>query len=46
MKRMMGEEADRAPNFDIVMGFGMRYLGKPLQGISWTTKRSLNHNWR
>jgi MtaA/CmuA family methyltransferase len=32
MKRLKGEAVDRAPNFDIVMGFGMRYLGQPLQG--------------
>jgi MtaA/CmuA family methyltransferase len=32
MNRLRGEPVDRAPNFDIVMGFGMRYLGKPLRG--------------
>lgn len=32
MRRLRGEVVDRAPNFDIVMGFGMRYLDQPLQG--------------
>ncbi|HLE15444.1 MAG TPA: uroporphyrinogen decarboxylase family protein [Anaerolineales bacterium] len=32
MNRLQGEPVDRTPNFDIVMGFGMRYLGKPLRG--------------
>ena len=31
MHTLHGEPADRTPNFNIVMGFGMRYLGKPLQ---------------
>jgi MtaA/CmuA family methyltransferase len=32
MNRLQGEPVDRTPNFDIVMGFGMRYLGRPLRG--------------
>jgi MtaA/CmuA family methyltransferase len=32
MNRLNGKPADRTPNFNIVMGFGMRYLKKPLQG--------------
>lgn len=30
--RLKGQPVDRVPNFDIIMGFGMRYLGEPLQG--------------
>lgn len=32
MNRLHDKPVDRTPNFDIVMGFGMRYIGKPLQG--------------
>ena len=30
--RLKGQPVDRVPNFDIIMGFGMRYLGESLQG--------------
>jgi MtaA/CmuA family methyltransferase len=32
MGRLKGQAVDRVPNFDIMMGFGMRFLGEPLQG--------------
>jgi MtaA/CmuA family methyltransferase len=32
MNRLQGKPVDRPPNFNIIMGFGMRYLGLPLQG--------------
>jgi MtaA/CmuA family methyltransferase len=31
MNCLQGKPIDRVPNFDIIMGFGMRYIGKPLQ---------------
>jgi uroporphyrinogen decarboxylase len=32
MGRLKGRAVDRVPNFDIIMGFGMRFIGEPLQG--------------
>ncbi len=32
MGSLKGQAVDRTPNFDIVMGFGMRFIGEPLQG--------------
>ena len=32
MGQLKGQAVDRVPNFDIMMGFGMRFLGEPLQG--------------
>ena len=32
MNVLHGQPVDRTPNFDIVMGFAMRYVGKPLRG--------------
>ena len=31
-RRLAGQPVDRAPNFNLIMGFGMRYLGLPLDG--------------
>jgi len=32
MGQLKGQAVDRVPNFDIIMGFGMRFIGEPLQG--------------
>jgi MtaA/CmuA family methyltransferase len=32
-RRLQGLPVDRTPNIDIVMAFGMRYIGKPLRGF-------------